>query len=68
MLAWKIEEALKCPDCGTRSGDWGTDNNAFYVETDRCRGCEKIGWEQRTWAEEGATNYGLRFRLVRSDT
>jgi len=68
ILAWKIEKALVCPDCGTRRDEWEHDHNAYVVESSRCIGCEKVQWEQHSWAEEPSSAYGVKFRLVKPDS
>ena len=65
MLALKIEEALRCNECGTRRDEYEGNHNAYQVESDRCIGCEKVSWEQHSWAEEPTLAYGVKFRLVR---
>lgn len=68
MLAWKIEDALRCNECGTRREEWDDNHNAYDVEADRCIGCEKIAWEQHSWSETPSSAYGVKFRLVKPET
>ena len=67
MLAWRLEKLAACSECGTRKDEYTEDPNAYVAEADRCPGCEKIAWERRSWVEDEASTYGLRFRLVRPE-
>ena len=67
MLAHKIEEGLRCNECGTRQEEWDENRHSYDVHTRRCVGCEKIAWEQHSWAEDKASAYGLKFSLVKAN-
>jgi len=67
ILAWRIEQALACNECGTRLEEWEEDHNAYHVEATRCVGCEKIAWEQQAWSEERTSAFGIKFRLQKAN-
>ena len=47
--------------------EWKHNHDAYFVETSRCIGCEKIQWEQHAWSEDKTSTYGLKFRLKRPE-
>lgn len=40
-LAWKIEQSLKCPSCGTAQWEWEEDKFAYDPVEEICPGCER---------------------------
>lgn len=61
-LAWRKEERLHCPGCGTRRDEWEADRFAYVVQDDRCPGCEILAQERRQIPEEGSD--GVRLYLI----
>lgn len=47
--------------------EFEADHNAYHAETVRCVGCEKIEWEQKSWADNPTSAYGLKFHLVKAN-
>lgn len=66
MVAWKLEKVDTCPRCGVRYEEWDEDPNAYEASSRRCVGCEKIEWEQSSWAEE-KNSKGIQVSLVRPE-
>lgn len=59
---WTLEQATKCPRCGTRPEEWVEDHNAYFAETIHCLGCEKlqIESEMSRESEEKGTRQVLK--------
>lgn len=55
-----------CPNCRTRHDEWEEDHNAYYVDSWRCLGCEKLEWEKQSWADDASSAKGIYFRLVKA--
>lgn len=39
VLAWRIEEGMKCGMCGTAEWEWEQDKFAYHPVNKMCRGC-----------------------------
>lgn len=75
-MAWWIEQAEACPQCGTRYDDWdpkkGGDVHAYYAQTYTCMGC-RAAEDAYSAASDNARElkrdaYGLKVRLVPKGT
>lgn len=71
-LAWKVEQALMCSDCGTRLEEWDEDKggsrDAYLPSLYDCPGCKAAGDALEAESKE-RSNYkrssnGLKVRLL----
>jgi hypothetical protein len=68
VLAFRLEQALRCPQCGTRREEWVDDKHAYVADVWRCIGCETVEYERKAWYEDdSASAAGLKFDLIRHD-
>lgn len=67
MLAWRIEKAMSCPDCGTREDEWKENPLAYTAESFVCAGCETLEWEVHDINMESTRPKGIKYRLVSFD-
>lgn len=67
---WQGEQQLVCRSCGTSEWEWAEDENAWWPDTHRCPGCERIDAFKRElrqhlqWAPPSDED-GLEIRFYR---
>jgi len=76
VLAWQMETAERCPDCGTYYEEWdpktGGHVHAYYARSLYCLGCKAKAdlhaavQENQGKGEKSVTN-GLQVRLERNE-
>lgn len=72
VVAWKVEENLRCDVCGTRREEWKEDRHAYLPDVWRCHGCEILESEQDAVSKDmhehkGSSQFGFKFGLRKPD-
>ena len=75
VLAWKIEKALQCPDCGTYYEEWdpkqGGHVHAYFPRERFCLGCkakqDKYSAIRENAGDRSDITNGLQMTLVRNE-
>lgn len=66
---WKLEEAGRCPRCGTFDWEWADpdskhkDHEAYEGDIWKCYGCEELDWAREKIQNARTATHGLQTRL-----
>jgi hypothetical protein len=63
-LTWMAEDRLRCSNCGTAEWEWDEDPEAYEAQMWVCKGCNRIGTQQKNSDKQAEAFPGLKIHLV----